>query len=77
VLALEIVAARGEIFAFLPAMAFTVVLVTNLFIVWGAVRSGQVAAIEAPAAKPLAAAELKTPVADTPSPALPVPQTES
>jgi potassium/hydrogen antiporter len=41
VLALEIVAVRGAIFAFLPAMAFTVILVTNLFIVWGAIRSGQ------------------------------------
>ncbi len=41
VLALHIVDARGAVFAFLPAMAFTVVLVTNLFIVWGAVKSGQ------------------------------------
>lgn len=40
VLALEIVNDRGQIFGFLPAMAFTVVLVTNLFIVWGAVRAG-------------------------------------
>jgi cell volume regulation protein A len=39
VLALAIVEARGETFSFLPAMAFTVVLVTNLFIVWGAVRA--------------------------------------
>jgi len=44
VLALEIVNDRGQIFSFLPAMAFTVVLVTNLFIVWGAVRSGHAAA---------------------------------
>jgi len=42
VLALEIVADRGAVFAFLPAMAFTVVLVTNLFIVWGAVRAGRI-----------------------------------
>lgn len=41
VLALAIVEARGETFSFLPAMAFTVVLVTNLFIVWGAVRAGK------------------------------------
>ena len=39
VLALAIVEARGETFSFLPAMAFTVVFVTNLFIVWGAVRA--------------------------------------
>ena len=44
VLALEIVNDRGQVFSFLPAMAFTVVLVTNLFIVWGAVRAGQVIA---------------------------------
>lgn len=42
VLALEIVNDRGPAFSFLPAMAFTVVLVTNLFIVWGAVRAGSV-----------------------------------
>lgn len=40
VLALEVVNDRGQVFDFLPAMAFTVVLVTNLFIVWGAVRAG-------------------------------------
>jgi cell volume regulation protein A len=44
VLALEIVAARGAAMSFLPAMAFTVVLITNLFIVWGAVRAGQTTA---------------------------------
>ncbi len=43
VLALGIVEARGETFSFLPAMAFTVVLVTNLFIVWGSVRAGKTA----------------------------------
>ena len=32
VLALQIVNARGPDFAFLPAMAFTVVLVTNAFV---------------------------------------------
>ncbi len=48
VLALEIVDARGAVFAFLPAMAFTVVLVTNLFIVWGAVKAAQAPAVEEP-----------------------------
>ncbi|MGO9516107.1 MAG: cation:proton antiporter [Candidatus Korobacteraceae bacterium] len=76
VLALEIVDARGAVFAFLPAMAFTVVLVTNLFIVWGAVRSGQVAVVGEPS-KPVISAELKPPPADVPSPALPMPQTET
>jgi cell volume regulation protein A len=41
VLALEIVSVRGGVFAFLPAMAFTVVLVTNLFVVAGAVRAAR------------------------------------
>jgi cell volume regulation protein A len=76
VLALEIVDARGAVFAFLPAMAFTVVLVTNLFIVWGAVRSGQVAVVGEPS-KPVISAELKPPPADVPSSALPMPQTET
>jgi hypothetical protein len=44
VLALEIVNDRGAAFAFLPAMAFTVVMATNLFIVWGSVRAGRRAA---------------------------------
>ncbi|HKD85657.1 MAG TPA: cation:proton antiporter [Terriglobales bacterium] len=44
VLALEIVNDRGAVFAFLPAMAFTVVMVTNLFIVWGSVRASRQAA---------------------------------
>lgn len=48
VLALEIVSARGAVFAFLPAMAFTVVLVTNLFVVWGAVKSGGAEMAEEP-----------------------------
>ncbi len=48
VLALEIVDARGAVFAFLPAMAFTVVLVTNLFIVWGAVKAAQASVVEEP-----------------------------
>jgi hypothetical protein len=39
VLALQIVAARGPDFKFLPAMAFTVVLVTNAFVVIAAVLS--------------------------------------
>ena len=62
VLALAIVEARGATFAFLPAMAFTVVLVTNLFIVWGSVRAGSLAAASTAAvvggeAQPVALAE--------------------
>lgn len=48
VLALQIVDARGDVFAFLPAMAFTVVMVTNLFVVFGAVRAGGSTVTEVP-----------------------------
>jgi len=72
VLALEIVDARGAVFEFLPAMAFTVVLVTNLFIIWGAVRSERVSDLS-----PALPEELTKPQDDGPSPALPVPQTET
>ncbi len=60
VLALEIVSARGQVFAFLPAMAFTVILVTNLFVVVGAVRSAKDSALApAPMEKPFVMEELK------------------
>lgn len=39
VLALQVLADRGQIFSFLPAMAFTVVLFTNLFVVVAAVTA--------------------------------------
>jgi len=39
VLALQIVSARGADFNFLPAMAFTVVLVTNVFVIVAAVKA--------------------------------------
>lgn len=39
VLALEILNVRGETFGFLPSMAFTVVLITNLLIVWASLRA--------------------------------------
>jgi hypothetical protein len=53
VLALEIVNDRGAVFAFLPAMAFTVVMVTNLFIVWGSVRAARHAAAQRVTATPV------------------------
>jgi len=77
VLALEIVDARGAVFAFLPAMAFTVVLVTNLFIVWGSVRSQQALAVEGPPQeKPSVMEELKTPQPGVMPPGSPLPQPE-
>jgi hypothetical protein len=57
VLALEIVNDRGVNFAFLPAMAFTVVMATNLFIVWGSVRAGRRAAARLETASPVALQE--------------------
>ena len=39
VLAFQVVAARGEAFAFLPALAFVVILATNLMLVIGSVRA--------------------------------------
>jgi cell volume regulation protein A len=39
VLALQVLAARGQMFFFLPAMAFTVVLFTNIFVVVAAVTA--------------------------------------
>ncbi len=39
VLALQVLAARGQQFFYLPAMAFTVVLFTNIFVVVAAVKS--------------------------------------
>ncbi|MGA7461619.1 MAG: hypothetical protein WBW69_15425, partial [Candidatus Korobacteraceae bacterium] len=53
VLALEIVNDRGAVFGFLPAMAFTVVMVTNLFIVWGAVRAARTGGPQVSVALPL------------------------
>ena len=64
VLALEIVSVRGAVFAFLPAMAFTVVLVTNLFVVAGAVRSGQLSALAASSAGAQLMEEVKLPSVD-------------
>lgn len=61
VLALEIVNERGAVFSFLPAMAFTVVLVTNLFIVWGSFRAGHGTAVETDKGSAYVLEELKTP----------------
>ena len=44
VLALQVLAARGQAFYFLPAMAFTVVLFTNIFVVVAAVTARKSAA---------------------------------
>ncbi len=61
VLALEIVNVRGAVFAFLPAMAFTVVLVTNLFIIWGSVKASRQATTPAVNAEAVAVDGLAAP----------------
>ena len=38
VLAIQVLDARGDVFAFLPALTFAVILVTNLMLVFGALR---------------------------------------
>ena len=50
VLALQVLAAKGQSFFFMPAMAFTVVLFSNIFVVVAAVRSKSVPADAAPQA---------------------------
>ncbi len=59
VLALEIVEVKGAAFSFLPALAFTIVLATNLFVVWGAFRAGRAEPAEHPEPLPIPAPELK------------------
>ena len=49
VLALQVLADRGQIFFFLPAMAFTVVLFTNIFVVVAAVTATSGSPVLAPA----------------------------
>jgi Na+:H+ antiporter len=52
VLALQVLAAKGQQMFYLPAMAFTVVIVTNIFVVVAAVRSKQEATGTVTAAEP-------------------------
>ena len=40
VLAIEVIEARGGEFAFLPALAFAIILVTNVLVIVGSIRSG-------------------------------------
>ena len=53
VLALDIVNTRGASFSFLPAVAFTVVVISNLFVVWGSIRAANV--VPVPAVVPIQA----------------------
>ena len=74
VLALQILAAKGQTFFFVPAMAFTVVLFTNIFVVVAAVRSKSIpvetvapagVAPQAPVAAPLPASPASEPETTT------------
>lgn len=48
VLAIEIVQVRGQSMAFLPPMAFAVILLTNLILVFGSIRTSKMAPAELP-----------------------------
>jgi NhaP-type Na+/H+ and K+/H+ antiporter len=48
VLAIEIVEVRGTSMAFLPAMSFAVILVTNLILVFGSIRTSRMTPVEVP-----------------------------
>jgi potassium/hydrogen antiporter len=48
VLAIEIVEVRGQSMAFLPPMSFAVILLTNLILVFGSVRTSKMAPAELP-----------------------------
>ena len=45
VLALQVLSAKGQQFYYLPAMAFTVILFTNIFVVIAAVRSQRISTV--------------------------------
>ena len=48
VLAIEIVEVRGQSMAFLPAMSFAVILLTNLILVFGSIRTNKMDSTETP-----------------------------
>ena len=52
VLAVQVVQATGEEFLFLPAMAFTTILATNLLLVAGSIRAVPEAVSEQPSSTP-------------------------
>jgi hypothetical protein len=60
VLALQVLADRGQAFSFLPAMAFTVVLFTNIFVVVAAIRTKELPV----SAEPSDSAALPRPAGD-------------
>jgi cell volume regulation protein A len=68
VLAIEVVEVRGQSMSFLPPMSFAVILLTNLIMVFGSIRTNKMASTEMP--EPVESAggsEIKTPpISDSP-----------
>ncbi len=52
VLAIQVLDARGQAFAFLPALTFAIILITNLALVFGSIRHRRIAAMEPEYAPP-------------------------
>jgi cell volume regulation protein A len=69
VLALEIVEAKGEAFSFLPALAFTILLASNLFVIWGAFQAGKAEPEAKSEPLPIPAPELKAALPEAQPPA--------
>ena len=67
VLALQVLADRGQVFFFLPAMAFTVVLFTNLFVIVAAVTAKQASGHDATLESVAAVSSQPTAVTETPT----------
>ena len=62
VLAIEVVEVRGQSMSFLPPMSFAVILLTNLILVFGSIRTNKVASTEmSEEAESIGASEVKTP----------------
>jgi cell volume regulation protein A len=68
VLAIEVVEVRGHSMSFLPPMSFAVILLTNLILVFGSIRTNKAASPEMPElAEPGVESEARTPiVSDSP-----------
>lgn len=66
VLAIQVFESRGSEFAFLPALTFAIILVTNILVVFGAVRTGRQPQPEEPqpAGLPLASPDARKAPAD-------------
>ncbi len=68
VLAIEVVEVRGQSMSFLPPMSFAVILLTNLILVFGSIRTNKMASTERP--EPVESAggsEIETPpISDSP-----------